>query len=414
MPRRVLLHLSQLPQDPASGAARSMRTICELLADAEGGGAFEVRAVGTTATEHADGRDAADILTEGGYEPKAREVQGLRRPVIRCEGRGVSYALLDAGRVRPWELPDEAQEDLHQLLLREILGWTPDVSILYGGSIPEQKRRWLLRQRGSAIVFGLRNHGYLKGERPFAGVDLVVTPSEYLSGLYRARLGVESVAIPTPIEPADAIADDHQPVFATMVNPAPEKGLMFFATLAEELTRARPELPMMVVESRGTAGLLVKAGLAGGFDLRRHRNIQVSAGVAQPKHIYAVTRTLLVPSLWAEPLGRVAAEAMLNGAPPIVSDRGGLPEAVAGGGIVEPIDPSVTPKAPRPVEPGLVRGWLDRTIALMEDDDLHASWSERAERASRRYLPGALQPRYVELVRGVTRGPDLTLGPGLD
>ena len=44
---RVLLLLSQMPQDPASGAARSMRTICEFLAAA----GMEVAALATTATE---------------------------------------------------------------------------------------------------------------------------------------------------------------------------------------------------------------------------------------------------------------------------------------------------------------------------------------------------------------------------
>ena len=32
---RLLMVLPQMPQDPASGAARSMRTICEMLAGAE-------------------------------------------------------------------------------------------------------------------------------------------------------------------------------------------------------------------------------------------------------------------------------------------------------------------------------------------------------------------------------------------
>lgn len=37
---------------------------------------------------------------------------------------------------------------------------------------------------------------------------------------------------------------------------------------------------------------------------------------------------MLVPSLWAEPYGRVAAEAIMFGKPALVSNRGGLPEAV--------------------------------------------------------------------------------------
>jgi glycosyltransferase involved in cell wall biosynthesis len=48
---------------------------------------------------------------------------------------------------------------------------------------------------------------------------------------------------------------------------------------------------------------------------------------------------LVVPSLWAEPMGRVVVEAYLAGRPVVVSNRGGLPELVdegRTGWIVEP------------------------------------------------------------------------------
>ncbi|MDV8023654.1 glycosyltransferase family 4 protein [Rhodococcus sp. IEGM 1330] len=44
----------------------------------------------------------------------------------------------------------------------------------------------------------------------------------------------------------------------------------------------------------------------------------------------ADTKLVLVPSAWDEPFGRVAAEALAVGALPLVSNRGGLPEIVAG------------------------------------------------------------------------------------
>jgi len=42
---------------------------------------------------------------------------------------------------------------------------------------------------------------------------------------------------------------------------------------------------------------------------------------------------LLAPSL-AEPFGRVAVEAMINAVPVLAADRGGLPEALAGSGVL--------------------------------------------------------------------------------
>ncbi len=46
---------------------------------------------------------------------------------------------------------------------------------------------------------------------------------------------------------------------------------------------------------------------------------------------YASAKVSVVPSLWYEPFGLVAYEAMLAGTPVIVSDRGGLPEIVEAG-----------------------------------------------------------------------------------
>jgi glycosyltransferase involved in cell wall biosynthesis len=69
--------------------------------------------------------------------------------------------------------------------------------------------------------------------------------------------------------------------------------------------------------------------------------------------IYAGTRALLAPSLWQEPAGRVAAEALLNGIPPQVSDRGGLRETCNGAGFYLPIPPEITP-AQRALEASLI------------------------------------------------------------
>jgi hypothetical protein len=59
----------QLPQDPSSGAARSMRTVCEFLAL----GGWRVQVLGTTATEGDIRLDAQDWLRGCGIEP---EIEG--------------------------------------------------------------------------------------------------------------------------------------------------------------------------------------------------------------------------------------------------------------------------------------------------------------------------------------------------
>ena len=153
-------------------------------------------------------------------------------------------------------------------------------------------------------------------------MDGVLTPSQYLIDCYCLAIQIDSTPLALPLELDEVIAGERDPIFFTMINPAPEKGLMLMARLAEELSVQRPDIPLMFIESRGSAAKLVAAGLSAGYDLRRHENVMMSPVLAQPKEIYVATRVLLAPSVWNEPAGRVAAEALLNGIPPLVSDHG--------------------------------------------------------------------------------------------
>ena len=257
------------------------------------------------------------------------------------------------------------------------------------------------RRQGAKIVFALHNTGYLASSPFFGNMDAVLTPSVYLSGVYRSTLGVESTPLPVPIELEDVVAASRDPIFTTMINPSPEKGLMLVARLAQEMSVQRPDLAMLFIESRGSVGRLVQAGLAGGFDLRQHENLMLSPPLPQPKEIYAATRVLLVPSLWNEPAGRVAAEALLNGIPPLVSDRGGLPEMCQGAGFSLHIPPEITPQSTHPVEAKVVRPWIDLISRLEDDEDFYQRHSSLAREAGQIYHPDRLIPRYLEFFRTV-------------
>ena len=87
MERSVLLLLEQSPFDPASGAARSMRTISEILAR----NGWRVRALATTNTEGAASVDPFEVLTRNG----CADATGEPRGVIRATHRGVAHTLLD-------------------------------------------------------------------------------------------------------------------------------------------------------------------------------------------------------------------------------------------------------------------------------------------------------------------------------
>ncbi len=113
----------------------------------------------------------------------------------------------------------------------------------------------------------------------------------------------------------------------TFVHPAPHKGLFLFARLAVMLGSRRPDIPILVIQSGQSGGSL---NAIPGIDFSKYPQIMAAPPVPTPADYFALTRILLVPSVWEEPFGRVAAEAMINAIPPIVSNRGPYPRLSAG------------------------------------------------------------------------------------
>jgi glycosyltransferase involved in cell wall biosynthesis len=105
---------------------------------------------------------------------------------------------------------------------------------------------------------------------------------------------------------------------------APEKGV---AVLLQALTRL-PRLPLQVVGDGPE-----RAGLEAFVRRQRLANVTFT-GTLDPDDCFERirgARMVVVPSLWAEPLGMVAIEAAAAGVPVIASRVGGLPEVVLDG-----------------------------------------------------------------------------------
>ena len=65
--------------------------------------------------------------------------------------------------------------------------------------------------------------------------------------------------------------ESHEPRFLTFVDPTPETGLFPFARIAGELSRRRPDFPILIVDCNGTAAELLSCGV----DFAAHANIRV-------------------------------------------------------------------------------------------------------------------------------------------
>jgi glycosyltransferase involved in cell wall biosynthesis len=127
------------------------------------------------------------------------------------------------------------------------------------------------------------------------------------------------------------------------------------------------------------------------------------ANTPDPRDFYRVSRVVLVPSVWRETFGRVAAEALANGLPVLASDRGALPETLGDAGFVFALPASCTPSGgvptARQVEP-----WIATIERLWDDADFEAEHRRRARLEAVRWSEECTFRRYSEFFSGLIPG----------
>ncbi|EMI58109.1 glycosyl transferase group 1 [Rhodopirellula sallentina SM41] len=95
-------------------------------------------------------------------------------------------------------------------------------------------------------------------------------------------------------------------------------------------------------------------------------------------------RFLWVPSRWEEPFGNVALEGMACGCIPIVSDGGGLPDAVGDAGLV--------------FKRGDLNDMVAQSLRLLDGEDLCRQLARAAEEHLKRHVPQKVAERYLEVI----------------
>jgi glycosyltransferase involved in cell wall biosynthesis len=278
--------------------------------------------------------------------------------------------------------------------------FSPDVLLTYGPMpIPQEVMR-RARKRGVITVFCLHNYGYYDRSL-YKDADHALTTSPYLSEYYRAKIGLSSTGIPSPIQWAEVLAPTENRECVTMVNPSLIKGGALFARLAERLGTERPDIPVLAVLSTPYSHVLSEFGI----DFARFPHFLGTPPVPRPADFYALTKILLVPSVFGEPFGRVAAEALINGIPPLVGTRGALPETVGGGGRVLPIPEWMTEHGKDLPSAEEVQPWFDAICELWDDPARYTEASTLAREVGERlYGEEVLQQRYLDYFASLRPG----------
>jgi len=407
---RFLLVNNHCISDPTAGVTQSLRTIMEWLEDA--GHACHI--LTTARFESRVTFTIEDHLTQQGLDPslltpstKRKQRRVAARPVVHYMVRDVPVTLL-LTRHNDESRPDHAEARQFLALLDQLLrDFAPDQVIACNGHPMIFQALAEARTRGITTAFAVRGFGYYE-PRYFEHVDHAFTCSQFLTDVYREKLGLLSTPLEPPIDWSTVVAPVDSRAFVTFVHPSPHKGLFLFARLADMLGSTRPDIPILVVQSGHSGGSL---NAIPGVDFGRYPQIMAAPPVPAPADYFALTRILLVPSVWQEPFGRVAAESMINAIPPIVGDRGSLPHVVGGdflaggGGLVRSIPEWLTPDTMKLPTEEEIGPWYDAVCRLWDDPALYTSVAARARQiAEERYAESVSRQKHVDYFTSLKPG----------
>ena len=397
--------------DPTAGVTQSLRTIMEWLADAGHEchilttARFESR-VTFTIEDHlrSQGVDLSQVAMPTRSRKKSH---ATARPVVRYTVKGVPVTLLMTRHNDETRL-DRREADQYLRLVDTLMDeFAPDQLIACNGHPMIFEAMARARARGVTTAFAVRGFGYYE-PRYFDGVDHAFTCSQFLTDHYLERIGLISTPIEPPITWSSVEAPLESRAFVTFVNPSLHKGLLLFARLADMLGSRRPDIPILVVQSGHSGGAL---NAIPGLDFSKYPQIMAAPPVPAPADYFALTRLLVVPSVWEEPFGRVAAEAMINAIPPLVSNRGSLPHVVGGdfddggGGRVLPIPEWMTSTTTTLPSEEEVMPWYDAVCALCDDPSLYRSMADRSfEIARERYSEDVSRRKHLDYFTSLKPG----------
>lgn len=360
--------------DLSSGASMAVREMLIQLVEQ----GYEVEIIGATVFDAESGR----LPLRAQWD----RIQHSSSPVVTLKDPPLTHRLVKTASIERGAMTTLEQTRWLDLYTQTLERFRPDLVFFYGGRPLDLLTADEAHSRGIPCVAYLANGNY-RGTRWCRDVDLILTDSEATASHYRTTQGIAPRAIGAFIDAGRVVAARHERRRVLVVNPSPQKGGAVVAMLALLMEQRRPDIVFEVVESRGSwQQLLEQMTSQLGAPRDSLGNVVVTPTTRDMRPVYGRARLLLAPSLWWESFGRVAAEAMLNGIPAIVSNRGGLPEVVGEGGVHLDF-PEVCYEPPYGRVPG--RQWLEALVQHIErffdDDAYHEAMVARARAQGERH-----------------------------
>ena len=339
------------------------------------------------------------LLAERGLTARTVELQSgpAKFKVHRVDAEGMPGLVYEPETMTRPPAPREGYPFL-QLLDQLLTERRPDVMLTFGGNWLSRAAMMVARRHGVPVVFWLRHLRYQHADL-FDSCSAMIVPSEFSARFYKEKFGIDCDVVPAPIRMDRAFCPNRRPKCATFVAPNPNKGAFYFARIATELARLRPDIPMLVAVGRGDLSWLDKTGL----NLRKLPNLKVMPPTPDARNFWSVTRVHLAPALWNETFMRTGAEAMFNGIPVLASRRGAIPATLGESGFLFDIPERYTPEASLVPSAEEVEPWVRTVIRLWDDEAFYREQSGRSLAESRRFHPDVVIPAHEKVLERAMR-----------
>lgn len=375
--------------DSASGAAQSLSTMLAAL----GRAGVHCQALSGCCFDSVHGDDLSNFLAGRGLVARGR-LKGSNLLVWQGQAQGIDQVMLQVLAQRRAAMTATEEMTFRDLAADWLRRVRPDVVVTCGGLLLDLELRRMARRAGAVVAFYLANPQYQRTET-FQDVDLVLTNSSSTAQLYDKRLALKSVNIGLFVDPEPLRVAQRTPAYVTFINPQAEKGVTLFLKLVERAARDCPDMRFLVVESRAKLATAMAR-------LKLHPSLLDRVTVLprqdDMREVYRQTRVLLMPSFWFEAAGRVLIEATANAIPVLATNRGGIPETLAGGGVLLEVPERCTTDHWQVPNDAEVEPWWLALQALWRDPQHYQLHCDRALEAATRHSLQAKAGRVLRLL----------------
>ena len=313
--------------DTSSGAAIRCRLMLKKLQER----GIDVHIVTATGADHPTGISATMDELKQAMAQQQNNPNAAMPESIRFNLDGMPYLLVPTHSTMYAECNLKEFTLLHSYFCHELMTFQPDLIMGYGEDLFSTVSRHEAKSRGIPVVYALCNGSQLSYN--FPDCDLIFTTSQATCDYYKEKSGIKAKAVGNFIDPAMVLAspEERKPEYVTMINPSPSKGLAIFIKLILAYSARHPEeqQKFLLVKSRGN---FVNTDTSEQeweqLILQALPQLYLAEHTPHIAAVYGLTKALVAPSVWHESWGRVATEANINGIPALVSNSGGLPEAI--------------------------------------------------------------------------------------